>query len=118
MTRILQFAERNVTIDPPNVITLAAATATFALEDISRIRGEIFQRFIQNLTGNDLYYSEGVTDANGAASCNAIGNFHGVIPSGQQLDCSGHRRCVSVYSAAGGVISTTIRRRTDTSHHN
>jgi hypothetical protein len=111
-------AERNVTIDPPSVITIPAATATIVLQDERRTNTEISQRFFQNTGANRLYYSEGVATSAGAASCDDLLNYHGYLEPGQQLDCSGHRRIVSVYSAGGTIVAATVRRRANMSHHN
>ena len=118
MTRIQAFAERNVFPDAPNVITVAAGTATQIFKDETRTRNEIAYRWLQNVGANALYYSFGVTDANGLPSCDALKNFHGYVAVGQQLDCSQFRGIVSVYSAAGTTVATTLLRRVDTQHHN
>jgi hypothetical protein len=116
MIRTIQYAEKNVITLPPNVITIAATTATFVLRDSRVHKTEISQRFIQNTGANPLYFSEGVTDASGNASCDNLLNYHGYLAAGQQLDCSQHRQCVSVYSVLGTTVAVTVRHRYDMAH--
>ena len=118
MLRTIPISERNVTIDAPNIINVPAATATVVLLDERTTRNEISQRFIQNTGANDLYYSEGVADNAGGGQCNNTNVYHGMVLAGQQLDCSAHRRMVTVYSVGGTTVATTIRRRVDMGHHN
>lgn len=113
MIRTIQISERNIQVDPPKIIVVPAGTATLVFEDERTTRGEISQRYLQNVGIEDLYYSEGVTKENGDPACDNIGTFHGIVAGGQQLDCSSHRRTVCVYSVAGTTVATTIRRRSN-----
>lgn len=116
MIRVIGYSERNVVSAPPNVIVIPAATATIVLLDTRKIPGEISQRFIQNTGANPMYFSEGVTNAAGAAMCDDIANYHGLIAATQQLDCSAHRLIVCVYSPLGTTVAVTIRSRFDQAH--
>ena len=105
-------AEHNLYTDDPNVFNVGAgATQVVLPSEQNKNTGEIAQRIVQNCSANSIYYSENMTDANGAGMCDATVNFHGIIPAGAQLDCSGHRQVVTVYCPAAAVVSTTIRRR-------
>jgi len=107
-------AERNIWTDPPNVIAIAAATATLILPSVQGTAGDYSQRLIQNVGNNPCYYSENLVDNTTIPPtpyCDSSNNFHGLLTAGQQLDCSGHRQAVCVYSPLGTTISTTVRRR-------
>ena len=102
---------------PPRVILLASATPTELFPDQVGIKGsEIVTRYVQNLTGADLYLSFGVSDGAGGPSCNDSNNFHAVITDRQLFDCFPHRQRVSCYGANRGLVATTELRRTDLSH--
>lgn len=105
-------AERNVQFDPPRVVIVPANTSTEIFPDETRSRGEIAQRYIQNVGANPVFYSFGVANAAGVPMCDGVAILHGLLAVGQQLDCS-HRRCVAVYGGATS-ISTTVGRRHDT----
>jgi len=108
MIRIQNTAERNITTEPPKVITLGAATPTLLLADNTNDRGgEVSFRCVQNVGSNTVYYAI----ANDKPD-NAI-NFHGYMAVGEQLDCSGHTNAVYGYAVGGSVVSTTIQRRRD-----
>jgi len=112
MVRVAGVVEKNTLIYPPNVITVAAATAT-QIFDVINPRQEYVARYIQNVGANRAYYSWGITNVAGAPVCNNIDMFHGYIEAGQQLDCSAHGWNVNVYSVAGTTISTTVVIRND-----
>lgn len=109
MIRTIPVAERNVYADPPNVVTVPAATATMVLAGEVYKKFEISGRYIQNVGANDLFFAFGDTVPN------AANNYHGMLlASGQQqLDCSNNRHSVWVYSVAGTTVATTIFRRYD-----
>lgn len=86
---------------PPNPITVAAKTSTDVLLD-KRTTPSIAYRFIQNLTGAEIYYAFN-------ADCKAdIGQkvYHGTLQDRQQLACPISGR-VNVWSAAGGIVVPT-----------
>lgn len=122
-SRVVGYSERNVDIDAPNIVAAAANTATLVLPN-EYGRGEIAQRTIQNVGANRAYYSWGMYQAPAAPGgpirpvCDNLTLFHGYMEPGQQLDCSIHRHCVSVFSVGGTSISTTVVRRTDMTHRN
>ena len=106
MQRILTTTDQSQ-VEPPRVLTLAAATATVIFPMAAGLRGpEIVSRYVQNLTGADLYLSFGIGTDN-APVCNNTNNFHAVITDKQLYDCMGHRRIVCAYSVGGGVVATT-----------
>lgn len=114
MLRFIGIAERNVQFDPPRVVTVAANVSTEIYPDETLTKGEIAQRYLQNVGANGLWYSFGVKDANGVPYCNEPNEiYHGYLASGQQLDCT-HRKSVAVWSTAGTSVSTTVGRRHDT----
>lgn len=107
-------AERNVYTDAPKVITVSPGVATLILLDETNTLGDISQRLIQNTGSNPCFYSENMVDNTKKPPtpiCDGILNYHGSLNAGEQLDCSSHRQAVCVYSSAGTVVSTTIRRR-------
>jgi hypothetical protein len=112
-SRIISYAERNTQIDPPSVVNVPANTATQVLPNEPQ-RGEIAARYIQNTGANPLFYSFGITNATGGPVCDNLLQYHGYLPAGSQLDCSAHRKIVSVFSVAGTTVSTTTIRRNDT----
>lgn len=120
-TRSVTYAERNTDIDAPQVINAPAATATKVLS-ADNSRDEIASRYIQNTGANPCYYSFGVFTLNPDGSqnpiCNDTNQYHGWMAAGQQLDCTAHRKIVSVYSPLGTTISTTVIRRKDSGRRN
>lgn len=120
--RATTFCERGTDIDPPRIVTVAAATATVVLPP-EPLAGEIASRYIQNVGANALYYSFGVyEDVAGSDEvlpvCDNVNQYHGYLAAGQQLDCSSHRKIVCVYSVAGTTVATTTVRRKDLTRHN
>jgi len=120
-TRSVTYAERNTDIDPPNPIAVPADTATQVLP-FDNGRDEIASRYIQNVGLNGCYYSFGVyAEAAGVISpkCDNVKVFHGYLAAGQQLDCTAHRKIVSVFCpGAATVIATTVIRRKDSGRRN
>jgi len=122
-TRSVTYSERNTDIDAPNVIPVPANTATKVLP-YDNSRDEIASRYIQNVGQNGCYYSFGVwkLNADGVTQdpvCNDVNVFHGYLAAGQQLDCTAHRKIVSVYCpGAATTISTTVVRRKDSGRRN
>ncbi len=111
MLRTLNTAERNIQSLPPNVITLAANTATLLLPDTRNVPGEIAYRRIQNVGGADLYVSIGVTTAAGAPMCDNVAVFHKVLISGQEMDCSADRQIICGFSVGGTTVATEVKQR-------
>lgn len=104
-------AEHNLFVEPPNPITLSAATAAEVLPNERGVgTGEIAYRYIQNVGNNTLYYTFG-GDSAPATLVNATTLFHGMLPAGAQLDCSNHRSRVCCYSTAGTQVAVTVVRR-------
>ena len=117
MIRTINVCEHNIQVMPPRVISLASVTPTELFPNQVGIKGsEIVTRYVQNLTGSDLYLSFGVSDANGGPSCDDLVNFHAVITDKQLFDCFPHRQRVCCYGSARGLVATTELRRTDLSH--
>lgn len=112
MLRTINVGEKNIYASPAAPVTVAATTSTWAILDqtIDPKLEEIAYRYVQNVTGADLYYAFGQQAS--------TTNFHGVLPAYSQLDCSNHRLGVSVYSAAGGLVAVTILFRNDMSRNN
>ena len=110
MLRTIPVSERNAAVVPPRVVTLAAATATEAFPDETRTREEIITRYIQNMTGDDLYVAYG-TD-----QCDNLANYHVVITDKQLLELLPVRVKVTVFSVGGGKLSTTKIVRNDLTH--
>ncbi len=111
MVRVASVVERNTTVDAPNVIVVAAATATLIFPPCLT-RTEYVARYIQNVGANRAYYSFGTYGATvNDPVCDNVAAFHGYLDAGQQLDCSAHASVVCVYSVAGTTISTTSIRR-------
>jgi len=91
------------TVLPPNVVTLAANTAADVLLSRRGSGTQYSYRFLQNLTGADLYIAYDATADN-------VANYHAVIGSGQQLSVPCNSR-VSCFSVAGGKVATAEFRR-------
>lgn len=84
---------------PPRVVTLVAATGANVLP--LRDDGKDWRyRYIQNLTGADLYYAIDIDSAQVSADF-----YHGVLPDKAQLNvpCKGR---VSCFSVGGGKVAT------------
>ena len=114
--RVVGTVEKNIRPDPANVVNVAANTSTDIFDDLSSTKYaciEMSARYLQNLTGGDLYYCVG-QDCNANAGAKS---YHGILSDRQQLDCSNHGARVSVFSVAGGDVSTLILRRRDLSEH-
>jgi hypothetical protein len=117
MIRTISVCEHNIYIAPPRVLAIAAATATEIFPNQVGLKGsEIVTRYVQNMTGADLYLSFGVSNGSGGPSCDNAANFHAVLADKQLFDCFPHRQRVSAYSVSGGIVCTTILLRTDLSH--
>jgi len=116
MIRTISVCERNAFVVPPRVVVINATTATEIFPDDTNTRGEIITRYVQNLTGDDLYISFGLSKADGTPQCNNINAFHTVIQDKALFDCFPHRQRVCVYGIAGGKVSTTKIIRNDLSH--
>lgn len=111
MLRVANVTEKNVIpIQTAPIPVPAGPISITVLKDIfSRDYAciEIAGRYIQNLTGADIYYSFGAVPADAA-------NYNGLLQDKQQLDCSNHGAAVSIYSATGGgTIAITILQRVD-----
>jgi hypothetical protein len=114
MHRVLNVSEHNLFADSPKPIAVPAATATEVLPNEQRKNtGEIAYRYIQNVGANPLYYTFGMSTDTGLPVADATANYHGMLPSNAQLDCSNHRLRVCVFSTAGTTVATTIIRRRD-----
>lgn len=128
MIRTINAAERSISVQAPNVITIAADSdstnatdgsgipiadgntykGTCIFQDLNRTsREEIAYRYVQNVGDNRLYFSIG------SLGCDNINNFHGYLEVGQQLDCSNHRLSVWGYSVAGTTVATQLYQRND-----
>jgi hypothetical protein len=112
MLRVINVGERNIYPGGAKPVTVAAATSTpiFPDQTVEPKMQEIAYRYVQNVTGADLYYAFG-------QQCDTS-NFHGVLVDKAQLDCSNHRLSVSVYSAAGGTVAQCILFRNDQGRNN
>jgi hypothetical protein len=112
MIRTLNVAERGIYANGANPVTVPANTSTNAIPDqtVQPKMEEIAYRYIQNISGSNMFYAFGQE-----ATSN---NYHGVLPSYGQLDCSNHRLRVSVFSAAGAVVAVTILYRNDQGRNN
>ena len=115
MIRTTNAAENNLFAEPPNVITVAANTATEVFPSEQNMgTEEIAYRYIQNTGANPLYYAFGTGIAStGAPACDNLKLYHGYLPQYSQLDCSNHKLRVCVFSVTGTTVSTTIIRRVD-----
>lgn len=112
MIRVIPVAEHNLQVDPPNVITLAAATVTELLPNqVADKSGEIAFRYIQNIGANSIYFTLGDSSATGGSVSTTI--CHGYIPAGGQLDVSSHRVRVIGFATSGSTAAITIVRRKD-----
>ena len=112
MQRTLSAAENNVQVAPPRVVNVPAATPTELFpSDVGTRTGEIVTRYVQNITGDDLYLSFGISKANGDPQCDDALMFHCVIADRQLFDCFPERTRVCCYSAGGGLVSTVIKVR-------
>jgi len=115
MLRTIVVCEKNVYVEAPHVLTLAAATATELFPSEQGLRpvgGETFSREIQNVSGGDLYLSFGLATATGGPSCDNLANWHILIADAQIYNVPD---CVRVcgYSVAGGKVSCVRRYRAD-----
>ena len=112
MIRVIPVAEHNLQVDPPNVITLAAATVTELLPNqVADRSGEIAFRYIQNIGANSIYFTLGDNTVGGGSVSTTI--CHGYIPAGGQLDVSSHRVRVIGFATSGSTAAITIVRRKD-----
>jgi hypothetical protein len=131
LIRAVNQCERTVKAEPPNVITLVAATSTVVLQDLelpskgvgginnppntipninTDLGMEIAARYIFNDTGAVLYYAFGQT-------CDNVSNYHGKIANQSQLDVSNYGGQVCCYSVAGGKVAPTVLHRQDLFQH-
>lgn len=121
MLRTISVCEKNVSVAPPKVLTLVAATATELFPGevgLLPVGGsETFTREVQNVTGGDLYLSFGVNGAQignnqYAPSCDNLNNWHILLTDGQVYNIPD---CVRVcgYSVSGGKVSCVRRYRND-----
>lgn len=119
MVRVGNVVEKIIRPDPANVVTIAAATSVDILDDLYQFKYsciEFSARYIQNLTGADLYFAFG-QDCQVVGGAKPTKNYHGILSDRQQLDCSNHGARVSVWSAAGGDVAVTTLRRRDMNEH-
>jgi hypothetical protein len=100
--RTISVGAKNLRHDPATPITVPTNVSTALLPDESVNFGEIEYRFIQNVGGNNLYYTVN-GDCNGAADCS------GMLTPGQQLDCS-HYQKVTGYCTGGTTVAITVAR--------
>jgi len=91
------------TVLPPNVVTLVANTKADVLPSRRGSGAQYGYRFIQNLTGGDLYVGYDVDADN-------VANYHFIVPNGSQLSVPCNSR-VSCFSVAGGKVATAEFRR-------
>jgi hypothetical protein len=100
--RTISVGAKRLAHDPATVVTVATNTSTPLLPDESQNYGLIEYRTIQNIGGNNLYYTVN-GDCNGAADCS------GYLVPGAQLDCSHYQR-VTGYSTGGTTVAVTVAR--------
>jgi len=103
---------RTVVALPPQIITIPNGGTTGNPSDptdpnsysgiqilADRRRGiyprEIINCYVQNVGNNNIYFTVGVL------GCDNVGNYHGYLAPGQQLDCSVHRLSVWGYCTGG-----------------
>jgi hypothetical protein len=67
----------------------------------------IYRLFQNTSLTNNLYYLVG------AANCDNVEQFHGILGPLQELDCSGHRSQVSIFAPAAYTAVATLMYRTD-----
>lgn len=111
--RVVNVSEKDVVATPPAPVAVPALAPTDVLPAITgkdNAAIEVAGRYIQNLTGADLYYCFG-------DDCDNVQNYHGLLQDKLQLDCSNHGQRVSVFSTPGGIVSVTILRRIDMYAH-
>jgi hypothetical protein len=121
MTRIVHISERSCKVEPPKVVTLVAKTPTTILADLIQPQVpnvnmdygyEVGSRFIFNDTGAKLYYAIGVD------KCDDTTSYHGAIADQTLLNCTDFGGgMVTVYSVAGGKVSTIVVHRQDLHSH-
>lgn len=112
MTRVVNVVEKNIRPDPARVVLVPAITSTEVLPELGDTSHGVIEysgRYIQNLTGGDIYYAFG-------QDCDDR-SYHGLLQDKLQLDCSNHGASVCVWSAGGGNVSTTQLRRIDLADH-
>lgn len=85
---------------PAAPVVVPAAAGTDVLPDRTTDGTNVAYRYIQNLTGANLWYCIADT-ADAAAGQN---NYHGRLADGDQLSVPTKRR-VSVWSLAGGIVA-------------
>ncbi len=115
MLRVINVCEKNVFVEAPRVLILAAATATELFSNeigLRQVGGETFSREVQNNTGNDLYISFGLEGLAGIPSCDNLANYHILIADAQVYSVPDCTR-VCGYSVGGGKVSCVRRYRTD-----
>jgi len=109
----LNVAERNMQNEPPNVITLPANTPTVLIPDSRGASGpnQVAYRRIQNVGGDNLYLSFGVTNGAGGPMCDATAVFHKILIPLQEIDLSADRQIVCGFSVAGTQAAIEIKTR-------
>ena len=103
--RTIPVGAKNLAHDPATVINVPTNTSTALLPDESKNFGLIEYRTIQNIGGNNLYYTVN-GDCNGAADCS------GMLATGAQLDCSHYQR-VTGFSTGGTTVAITVARTSE-----
>lgn len=128
MVRTYNSADANIATDPPNVILLAANTATFAFQSEQNSGKEIAFRKIQHCGASgsaNVYFSINTVknvapilpnQPNVLPACDNVQTFHGYISPGQQADFSTDKQYVSVFCTSATPIATIIGRRNDSTH--
>lgn len=110
MITVIPTAERSIFFDPPKVVSVAA-TATEILPNQANEVGTIAYRLIQNPGDVAIYFTIGQDNGSGNAKCDST-HYHGFIPAGGQLDCSGHyNRVCGFVVGGGGSAATMVGRR-------
>ena len=100
--RTIPAASQNIQHDPAAPLTLVDSVSTVLLADETKNFGQIAFRFIQNVGGNNLYYTVN-GDCHGAADCT------GMLTTGQQLDCS-HYQKVTGFATGGTTVAINVGR--------
>lgn len=115
MIRVVNQCEKSIRAIPAKLVVLAANVTGDILPDQTTSDGaaavkELAGRYIQNVGANPLFYCIG-------EDCVVGGDYHGILSSLQQLDCSNHCMRISAYSVAGTSVAPTILRRADLEQH-
>jgi hypothetical protein len=112
MIRTITTCDKSVRARPAKAIVVGVATNADVLENVTQKPTEFAHRSIQNVGANPCHVVFGEDAADDQL------NFHKVLASGQELDCSFCTLRVNVFSRLGTTVAVLLLTREDMTTHN